>query len=296
MDRWREGWREGIDLIMDHPGCWDHPGCGICHPGCWVPLGHSGCGITQLWGHPGARSPWLRALIQALSRPSPQGQPLAFPAVALWVTVALAVCVVALLGVLAFVCHQKIRESCREDEERTGKSRETRMDGGGGTCWGTLGEWHCDTCPREPSWPQGALPTWLFPPHLPLFPLPGHLWRWLWAPFPRPSPILGCISHFYGAVLAPEGDFSLNSSRTAVGAALPPSGMTFFHGFYSQFPTAGCTPSGMTFFPWICSARSWGGPLPASLGSRDRNFSHWKQQQRVGKLTGSWWVLEGGKG
>ncbi|XP_039579028.1 CD276 antigen isoform X3 [Passer montanus] len=46
------------------------------------------------------------------------GQPLAFPAVALWVTVALAVCVVALLGVLAFVCHQKIRESCREDEER----------------------------------------------------------------------------------------------------------------------------------------------------------------------------------
>uniref|UniRef100_A0A8D2P5M8 CD276 molecule n=1 Tax=Zosterops lateralis melanops TaxID=1220523 RepID=A0A8D2P5M8_ZOSLA len=68
------------------------------------------------------------------------GQPLAFPAVALWVTVALAVCVVALLGVLAFVCHQKIRESCREDEERTGKSRETRMDGGGGTCWGTLGE------------------------------------------------------------------------------------------------------------------------------------------------------------
>uniref|UniRef100_A0A803V1K1 CD276 molecule n=1 Tax=Ficedula albicollis TaxID=59894 RepID=A0A803V1K1_FICAL len=47
------------------------------------------------------------------------GQPLAFPAVALWVTVALAVCVVLLLGVLAFVCHQKIRESCREDEERT---------------------------------------------------------------------------------------------------------------------------------------------------------------------------------
>ncbi|XP_057889059.1 CD276 antigen isoform X2 [Melospiza georgiana] len=47
------------------------------------------------------------------------GQPLAFPAVALWVTVALAVCVVALLGVLAFVCHQKIRESCQEDEERT---------------------------------------------------------------------------------------------------------------------------------------------------------------------------------
>ncbi|XP_033372952.1 CD276 antigen isoform X2 [Parus major] len=48
------------------------------------------------------------------------GQPLAFPAVALWVTVALAVCVVLLLGVLAFVCHQKIRESCREDAERAG--------------------------------------------------------------------------------------------------------------------------------------------------------------------------------
>uniref|UniRef100_A0A674HG29 CD276 molecule n=1 Tax=Taeniopygia guttata TaxID=59729 RepID=A0A674HG29_TAEGU len=43
------------------------------------------------------------------------GQPQAFPAVALWVTVALAVCVVALLAVLAFVCHQKVRESCRED-------------------------------------------------------------------------------------------------------------------------------------------------------------------------------------
>lgn len=72
-------------------------------------------------------------LIQVFFPPSPQGQPLAFPAVALWVTVALAVCVVVLLGVLAFVCHQKIRESCREDEERTGKSRE-RLAG----AWVTL--------------------------------------------------------------------------------------------------------------------------------------------------------------
>lgn len=205
----------GASWVWDHPGSswmWDHLGCGVTldvgsswmlgHPGCVVTpvVGSPWCSVTlvvgspRLWCHPGAVSPWLcchpgcvvtlaagspssQPLTQALFRPSPQGQPLAFPAVALWVTVALAVCVVALLGVLAFVCHQKIRESCREDEERTGNSREMLGRAGWGLLapGGTLGEWHGDTCPRELPWPRGALPTWLFPAHLCLFPQPGHL-------------------------------------------------------------------------------------------------------------------------
>ncbi|KFV49158.1 CD276 antigen, partial [Gavia stellata] len=48
------------------------------------------------------------------------GQHLAFPAVALWVTVGLAICVVALLAVLAYVCQKKIRQSCEEEEENAG--------------------------------------------------------------------------------------------------------------------------------------------------------------------------------
>ncbi|XP_029431021.1 CD276 antigen isoform X2 [Rhinatrema bivittatum] len=47
------------------------------------------------------------------------GQPLAFPAVALWVIVALSVCVLALLGALAYICRKKIRQTC-EEEENTG--------------------------------------------------------------------------------------------------------------------------------------------------------------------------------
>ncbi|KFO94746.1 CD276 antigen, partial [Buceros rhinoceros silvestris] len=48
------------------------------------------------------------------------GQHLAFPAVALWVTVGLAVCVVALLAVLLYVCQKKIRQSAEEEEENAG--------------------------------------------------------------------------------------------------------------------------------------------------------------------------------
>ncbi|KAM6119355.1 CD276 antigen [Pterocles gutturalis] len=48
------------------------------------------------------------------------GQHLAFPAVALWVTVGLAICVVGLLAVLAYVCQKKIRQSCEEEEENAG--------------------------------------------------------------------------------------------------------------------------------------------------------------------------------
>ncbi|XP_048173363.1 CD276 antigen isoform X2 [Corvus hawaiiensis] len=48
------------------------------------------------------------------------GRALPFPAAALWVTVALAACVVALLAVLAFVCHRRLRDSCREQRQRAG--------------------------------------------------------------------------------------------------------------------------------------------------------------------------------
>uniref|UniRef100_A0A8C7EFW8 CD276 antigen n=1 Tax=Nothoprocta perdicaria TaxID=30464 RepID=A0A8C7EFW8_NOTPE len=44
------------------------------------------------------------------------GQHLAFPAVALWVTVGLAICVLGLLVALAYVCQKKIRQSCEEEE------------------------------------------------------------------------------------------------------------------------------------------------------------------------------------
>lgn len=42
------------------------------------------------------------------------GQNTAFPAVALWVTVGLAICLLGLLIALAVVCRRKIKESCEE--------------------------------------------------------------------------------------------------------------------------------------------------------------------------------------
>ncbi|XP_048338114.1 LOW QUALITY PROTEIN: CD276 antigen [Sphaerodactylus townsendi] len=47
-------------------------------------------------------------------------QHLVFPAVALWVSVGLAVCLLALLGALAYVCQKKIRQSCKEERENAG--------------------------------------------------------------------------------------------------------------------------------------------------------------------------------
>lgn len=38
-----------------------------------------------------------------------------FPPEALWVTVGLSVCLVALLAALAFVCWRKIKQSCEEE-------------------------------------------------------------------------------------------------------------------------------------------------------------------------------------
>ncbi|XP_004056506.3 CD276 antigen isoform X1 [Gorilla gorilla gorilla] len=43
------------------------------------------------------------------------GQPMTFPPEALWVTVGLAVCLIALLVALAFVCWRKIKQSCEEE-------------------------------------------------------------------------------------------------------------------------------------------------------------------------------------
>uniref|UniRef100_A0A8D0BGR0 CD276 antigen n=1 Tax=Salvator merianae TaxID=96440 RepID=A0A8D0BGR0_SALMN len=57
------------------------------------------------------------------------GQHLLFPAVALWVTVGLAVCLVILLVALAYVCQKKIRQSCKEEKEKA--ALEGQEDGEG---------------------------------------------------------------------------------------------------------------------------------------------------------------------
>lgn len=50
------------------------------------------------------------------SSPLPlSGQPTTFPPEALWVTVGLSVCLIALLVALAFVCWRKIKQSCEEE-------------------------------------------------------------------------------------------------------------------------------------------------------------------------------------
>lgn len=75
-----------------------------------------------------------------------QGQHLAFPAVALWVTVGLAVCVVGLLAVLAYVCQKKIRQSCEEEENAGNTAATSPQRGWGlqrvteGDGWGELGQ------------------------------------------------------------------------------------------------------------------------------------------------------------
>ncbi|XP_065590295.1 CD276 antigen [Cyrtonyx montezumae] len=53
------------------------------------------------------------------------GQHLAFPAAALWVTVGLAICIVVLLAVLAYICQKKIRQSCEEEENAGTEEQDT---------------------------------------------------------------------------------------------------------------------------------------------------------------------------
>ncbi|TRY95458.1 hypothetical protein DNTS_000433 [Danionella cerebrum] len=57
------------------------------------------------------------------------GQPAVFPPVALWITVALAVCLLGLLVALAVVCRRKIKESCEEmrAEEEAKELEETKV-------------------------------------------------------------------------------------------------------------------------------------------------------------------------
>ncbi|XP_042330552.1 CD276 antigen [Sceloporus undulatus] len=57
------------------------------------------------------------------------GQHLLFPAVALWVTVGLAICLVVLLIALAYVCQKKIRQSCKEEKENAGIEEQDEGDG-----------------------------------------------------------------------------------------------------------------------------------------------------------------------
>ncbi|KAJ6664147.1 hypothetical protein lerEdw1_008362, partial [Lerista edwardsae] len=57
------------------------------------------------------------------------GQHLVFPAVALWVTVGLAICLAVLLVALAYVCQKKIRQSCKEEKERAGIEEQEEGDG-----------------------------------------------------------------------------------------------------------------------------------------------------------------------
>ncbi|XP_013926754.1 PREDICTED: CD276 antigen-like [Thamnophis sirtalis] len=56
------------------------------------------------------------------------GQHLLFPAVALWVTVGLSICLVVLLMVLAYVCQKKIRQSCKEEKAKAALQPLKNMD------------------------------------------------------------------------------------------------------------------------------------------------------------------------
>ncbi|XP_078285942.1 CD276 antigen-like [Rhinoraja longicauda] len=53
------------------------------------------------------------------------GQDLRFPAVALWLTVGLSICLVALLAALGYVCRRKIQQSCKEDQGEDGVEDDT---------------------------------------------------------------------------------------------------------------------------------------------------------------------------
>ncbi|KAM9765088.1 CD276 antigen isoform 1-T2 [Menidia menidia] len=56
------------------------------------------------------------------------GQNIAFPPVALWVTVGLAVCLLVLLVALAAVCRRKIKESCEEARREAEEAKELEED------------------------------------------------------------------------------------------------------------------------------------------------------------------------
>ncbi|XP_038640187.1 CD276 antigen-like isoform X1 [Scyliorhinus canicula] len=53
------------------------------------------------------------------------GQHLKFPAVALWLTIGLSICLLGLLVALGFVCRRKIWQSCEESKAEDGEEEET---------------------------------------------------------------------------------------------------------------------------------------------------------------------------
>lgn len=59
------------------------------------------------------------------------GQPGAFPPEALWVTVGLSVCLVALLLALAVLCWRKVRQSCEEEERAGAEDAEAERESDG---------------------------------------------------------------------------------------------------------------------------------------------------------------------
>ncbi|CAL8404212.1 unnamed protein product, partial [Boreogadus saida] len=80
----------------------------------------------------GSQSPlrtMLSLLLLSLLVVPSRGQNMAFPPVALWVTVGLAVCLLALLIALAAVCRRKIKESCEEARREAEESKELEEEG-----------------------------------------------------------------------------------------------------------------------------------------------------------------------
>ncbi|CAL8360781.1 unnamed protein product [Gadus morhua 'NCC'] len=84
--------------------------------------------LCSLLGPP-SPIPFPPFLMLAWGHPDSIGQNMAFPPVALWVTVGLAVCLLALLIALAAVCRRKIKESCEEARREAEESKELEEEG-----------------------------------------------------------------------------------------------------------------------------------------------------------------------
>lgn len=90
--------------------------------------GYSSDSCAFYFSSPRANNEALSLSPVPLPLPSASGQNIAFPPVALWVTIGLAVCLLVLLIALAAVCRRKIKESCEEAR------REGEANGGGQRC------------------------------------------------------------------------------------------------------------------------------------------------------------------
>ncbi|XP_072881139.1 CD276 antigen isoform X1 [Hemitrygon akajei] len=63
---------------------------------------------------------------ESLTSATITGQHLKFPAVALWLTIGLSVCLLVLLGALGYVCRRKIQQSCKENEGEHGVEEDAK--------------------------------------------------------------------------------------------------------------------------------------------------------------------------